>query len=274
MEPTNQPYDPAAGNILYAQQLEAEAAALGISVAKLLANRRNGAKSHGPVTPEGKKRSSLNSYRNGLTGQIVCKTEEELEAHQKFVSNLLGELAPAGPSETSLAISVAENLIRVHKIRALEDGIYAAGFRDLIDTIDTGHPETDAALAQSQTWLNHAKALALLSTYEVRIRRGLAQDRAELAAQQTARKAAYAEARQHAVELIEYAESRGETYQPEGDFVPAEKNGGFVFSRDRVRAFADRQDRFQVAKNYYQTVHHPKKLRESDAHRSEIDPAA
>ncbi len=45
-----------------------------ISEAKLLANRRNGALSHGPVTAEGRRRSSLNAYRNGLNGQIVCSS--------------------------------------------------------------------------------------------------------------------------------------------------------------------------------------------------------
>ena len=272
MDQTN--FDPAAENVAYAQQLESEAAALGISLAKLLANRRNAAKSTGPKTDAGKARSALNRYRNGITGQIVCKTAEELEAHQKFVSDMLAELCPIGATETSLAICIAENTLRVHKIRAIEDGIYAEGFRAQIDSIDTGHPETDAAIATSKTWLEHAKAIALLSTYEVRIRRGLSQDRDELRALQAERRAAYDEARQCAVELVAHAESKGELYHPGDDFDPPEKNGGFVFSRDRVLAFTDRQHRFEEAKTNFQRAHSPRKRSEPDPARSGVDRAA
>ena len=251
MDQEKTPFNPAAEVVAEARQLEAEAKALGISVVKLLANRRNAAKSTGPVTETGKKRSSMNSYRNGLNGQIVCKTAEELEAHQKFVSGMLAELCPMGESETSLAVAIAENTLRLHKIRAIEDGIFALGFRDHIGSIDTGHPETDAAMAQSQTWLENAKGFALLSTYAVRIRREIKEDRAEFRALQAERRARYDEARQHAVELVALAESKGELYHPGDDFTPAEANGGFVFSRDRIRDFADRQLRFEEAKIFY-----------------------
>ena len=274
MDETKTPFNPAAEVVAEARQLEAEAKALGISVVKLLANRRNAAKSTGPVTEAGKKRSSMNSYRNGLNGQIVCKTAEELEAHQKFVSDMLAELCPMGPSETSCAIAIAENTIRLHKIRAIEDGIYALGFRDLIDSIDTGHPETDAAMAQSQTWLNNAKGFSLLSTYAVRIRRELKEDRAEFRALQAERRARYEEARQHAVELVAHAESKGELYHPGDDFMPPEKHGGFVFSRGSVADFADRQLRFEEAKNFYHRHKNSKLDPASAPPRTKIDRAA
>jgi hypothetical protein len=70
-----------------------------ISEAKLLANRRNGALSHGPSTDAGRRRSSLNGYRNGLNGQIVCSAPEELAAFKSFCSEIQTELAPVGPSK-------------------------------------------------------------------------------------------------------------------------------------------------------------------------------
>src|SRR5215472_16868463 len=88
---------------------EAGPAKKPISEAKLLANRRNGALSHGPVTVEGKRRSSLNGYRNGLNGQIVYSTPEELAAFQSFCSEIQTYLDPVGAIEKFYAKSVAEN---------------------------------------------------------------------------------------------------------------------------------------------------------------------
>ena len=48
---------------------------------------------------------------------------------------------------------------RLQRARALENGIFADGFRRRIDQIDAGHPEVDAALARSQTWAEQAHNL-------------------------------------------------------------------------------------------------------------------
>jgi hypothetical protein len=48
--------------------------------AELKARGENATLSTGPRTPEGKKRSSLNAVRHGLTGQIVVHTREDQKA--------------------------------------------------------------------------------------------------------------------------------------------------------------------------------------------------
>src|SRR5215472_13805152 len=77
-----------------------------ISEAKLRASRENGAKSHGPRTEAGKRRSSLNAYRSGVHGQIVCATAEELEVFQKHTSDVLAEIEHSGPTENFLVSSI------------------------------------------------------------------------------------------------------------------------------------------------------------------------
>ncbi len=134
-----------------------------ISEAKLRANRANGAKSRGPVTEAGRRRSSLNATRSGLHGQIICGTEEELVVLQKHTSDVRTELAPIGPTESFLATSISDNMFRITRIRALEAGIFASGFRDNIDAFDAGHPEVDAALVASDTWMRQAAQIMLLS---------------------------------------------------------------------------------------------------------------
>src|SRR5580658_1335798 len=48
-----------------------------MTAAQLTACRENAQLSTGPRTVEGKKRSSLNAFRHGLTGQIVIHTPED-----------------------------------------------------------------------------------------------------------------------------------------------------------------------------------------------------
>jgi hypothetical protein len=199
-----------------------------VSEAKLAANRRNALLSRGAVSAEGKRRSSLNALRSHTHGQIVCLPAEELEVALKQTAAVRAEIAPVGPTEEFLANSIGENMWRINRIRAVEGGIFASGFRHNIDGIDAGHPEVNASLATADTWLQQAHKIMLLSTYESRLTSILRKDRAELAALQAARKEAHEEAMNQAEIFVEHAESKGETYEPGEDFTPASDHGGFL----------------------------------------------
>jgi hypothetical protein len=222
-----------------------------ISEAKLLANRRNGALSHGPVTPSGRRRSSLNGYRNGLNGQIVCSTPEELAAFQSFCSEIQTELAPAGAIEKFYAKSVAENMYRLEKARSLDMGMFANGHRDHVDEMHSGHPEADTALAASRTFLEQADAFKLLSGYEVKILRALEKHQAQLKALQTERKAAHERAAEQATQFVELAEAMEETYEPGEDFTPASAHGGFAFSQTEIDRRRVRAAHLRAARIYH-----------------------
>jgi hypothetical protein len=56
-----------------------------ISQAKLTANARNAKKSTGPVTKEGRKRSSMNSLKHGLTARMAMLPDENPTAfHERL----------------------------------------------------------------------------------------------------------------------------------------------------------------------------------------------
>jgi hypothetical protein len=222
-----------------------------ISEAKLQANRRNGSLGHGPVTPAGKRRSSLNATRSGIHGQIVCATAEELAILQKHTADVLAELTPVGPTETFLAVSISENMWRISRIRAIEAGIFATGFRENIDSIDAGHPEVDAALVASDTWMRQSKEIVLLSVYEGRLSRLIERNRAELKTLQADRKEARAKALNQAAIFVEHAENKGQIYDPGEDFQPASAHGGFVFSHPEVAGRRDRERRYKIACHYH-----------------------
>jgi hypothetical protein len=235
-----------------------------ISEAKLRANRENGAKSNGPVTAAGKRRSSLNAYRSGIHGQIVCATTEELEVFQKHTSDVLAEYEPSGPTENFFVSSISDNMWRIARIRALEAGIFANGFREHIDSMDAGHPEVDAALVAAGTWSRQAKELMLLSVYEGRLTRIMEKQRAELKAMQSERKEAREKAANQAALLVEHAEGKGEEYDPGEDFQPASAHGGFAFSQKEIDRRRERAAHVRAARIYRSEGKLPKRAPKMD----------
>jgi hypothetical protein len=221
-----------------------------ISQSKLLANQANALKSTGPKTEAGKKRSSLNATRSRLHGQIECLPAEDLAIYHQLLDEVIAEYNPVGPTERFHATSAAQSMWRLQRAAALEQGIFAAGFREKIDAIDSGIPEVDSSLAASATFLERAKELALLTTYETRIRRALEKDLAALKALQTERKAKHEEAVEQAVAFTKYAISRHEDYSPGDDFKPASAWGGFEFSEPEILRVIDRDIRYKFALHY------------------------
>ena len=89
--------------------------------------RANGAKSRGPVTPEGRARSSRNSVRHGLAAQpaapppssIVLPTESR-EDFQLLLDSYLAEFAPAPGVETELVEAMAATRWRLRRLSTIE----------------------------------------------------------------------------------------------------------------------------------------------------------
>src|SRR5919198_4265401 len=143
-----------------------------ISDKQLEANRRNAQRSTGPKTEEGKKRSTLNAYRHGLTGQISVRDDEEREAHDRFCDGIIQTLKPEGALEVQLAQSIAEDQWRLNRIRSVEDNIFALfQWKQWGNSVDDDHARFNAALDGAQSFLDHSKSFELLTTYETRLNR-------------------------------------------------------------------------------------------------------
>src|SRR5580658_4129411 len=184
--------------------------------AQLNARRENAQHSTGPRTAAGKKRSSLNAFRHGLTGQIIVHTPEDQEAFNKHCDGIREALAPVGALELDVAQAIAEDRWRLNRARALENSIFALGQTEHVPE-DSGNPELDTALAQGRTWIAHARELQLLSIYESRIRRSVERNTAELRALQRERKFAPLEAQ---LEHFINAQSEGGNDDPADDVSP------------------------------------------------------
>jgi hypothetical protein len=78
-------------------------------------NRANAQYSTGPKTAEGKKQSSLNALRHGLTGQIVVMPSEDLQAYQLHLKSFTDEYHPQGATEANLVQALADASWRLNR---------------------------------------------------------------------------------------------------------------------------------------------------------------
>ena len=201
----------------------------------------------GPRTPAGKRRASFNAFRHGLTSKVHVHTPEESEAFRAHCQAYQAELAPVGIQESDLVQLIAEDRLRLKRARSIESNIFAEGINQHAGETESGDEQIDNALAEGKTWVEQSKFLALITLYEQRINRAIEKNTAQLRALQTARREAYLKAEQEAVMITEYAEQRGEAYDPADDFLPASEHGQFVYSPAKISCILDRKFRLHQA---------------------------
>jgi hypothetical protein len=90
------------------------------TAAQKAASRINGAKSKGPITPEGKRISSRNATKHGLLAETVVLETENKELFFAMVNELLEEHQPATPTEEMLVKTIASAQWRRDRIWNLQ----------------------------------------------------------------------------------------------------------------------------------------------------------
>jgi hypothetical protein len=104
----------------------ARRAAVPVSNARAEASRKNGAKSRGPKTLEGKARSAQNALKHGLRAQkYVVLPEEDADEFAGLEAAMIEELAPVGALQTVLARRVAVAAWRLVRADRIEVELFA-----------------------------------------------------------------------------------------------------------------------------------------------------
>jgi hypothetical protein len=103
----------------------APCAAVSLSPTRAEASRRNGAKSKGPRTAEGKARSAQNALKHGLRAQkhVVLPGESATE-FAALEAALIEELAPEGALQSVLAQRVVAAVWRLERAERIEAGLF------------------------------------------------------------------------------------------------------------------------------------------------------
>jgi len=189
-------------------------------------NRANSQHSTGPKTEAGKKQSSLNALRHGLTGQIVVMPTEDLEAYQLHLKSFTGEYRPQGATEAHLVQALADTSWRLNRVAALETNLLTLGLTHASSAIFDATQQVQDAMSIVAALESQSKALANLSMHSQRLSRQFERTVIQLREIQKTRRAQEKQDLDHFLDVMEMIESEEETYDPSAD--------GFVFSEAQI----------------------------------------
>jgi hypothetical protein len=204
-------------------------------------NRANAARSTGPVSPEGKRRSSLNALRHGLTGQTVVLPEEDLAVYRNHCNQFHLELKPLVLLEGRAVQAIADTHWRLDRIRAMENNLFALAVEQSEDfSVD---PAIQTALAQAQSLETNGDLLTKLSLYEQRLNRTLEKAKAELKQLQAERAEAREKSLKEGAKIANLKEALNQPWEPKDD--------GFVFSLGDLDLWMRRQKLVEQAMDFH-----------------------
>ena len=136
-------------------------------------SRANGAKSHGPATPEGRARSSRNSLRHGFTAKAVVLEAESPEEYQALLDSFLDRFRPADAVEQELVETMAAARWRLRRLALIESTVLDNHMKKWAKFLDSqlANPSSEDRLAYSFKSLADGPTLSLLVRYEAGLTR-------------------------------------------------------------------------------------------------------
>jgi hypothetical protein len=124
------------------------------------ANRLNALKSTGPRS-EGKAITRLNAMRDGLTGQVITLSVEDLPIFEKLKAELIADLEPETVMEHKLASGIAWDTWRLDHLRSVEMNMYALGTAGNNGDSDYNGPVA-IAMSDAATFSKESSKFALM----------------------------------------------------------------------------------------------------------------
>ena len=191
-------------------------------------NQEKAQHSTGPKSAEGKRKSSMNALRHGLTGQIVVMPTEDLQAYQRHLESFTAECDPKGPIEAHLVQTLADTSWRLNRVAALETNLLTLGVASTSSPLVNAPQQIQDALAIAAALESQSKALANLSMHSQRLSRQFERTIDKLHDLQKLRRDREEQELENLLDVIEMYQRKGEQFDHSAH--------GFVFSESQINA--------------------------------------
>jgi len=144
------------------------------SILKIQSARANGARSRGPVTPEGRARSSKNAAKHGLASAAIVLSSESQEEFDQLLEAYITQFNPQTVVEADLVEQLVAARWRMERVWRIETALLDLEIAEQQDAVDQKFERIDdvarTALA-FRSLCDNSRALDLLSRYESQFRR-------------------------------------------------------------------------------------------------------
>jgi hypothetical protein len=135
------------------------------------AARENGKKSRGPKTLEGKKSSSQNALKHGLTAESHVLPGEPEEDFQELLQSHENTYHPANAVEKDLVDTMALARWRLRRMATLETSLLETGLALSKEDIDERFDDVSDQSRMAFAFKEQSKSLTLLMRYEASLTR-------------------------------------------------------------------------------------------------------
>ena len=149
------------------------------SQAQIEASRANGAKSHGPITPEGKQISSQNAVKHGLSARTVVLCHEDHALFEQLEQDYIDSLQPTTVLELHLVQRIAVAEWRMRRAWAVETALTDNSMTTHKAQDELENPNMDDDLRTGINYKRVEKELAAVQRAEARFERTQARALAE-----------------------------------------------------------------------------------------------
>ena len=139
------------------------------SDARSEAARRNGAKSNGPKTPEGKAISSMNALRHGMTAKAILLTNENPLAYTKLAAAYYEKFQPADDIERDLVDEMVIAKWRQRRDWSNEAALFDLEMDHQTKKVDAQYTKIDHACRYALAFkalADESTSIQLLTRYE------------------------------------------------------------------------------------------------------------
>lgn len=137
--------------------------------AQIEASRRNGARSNGPKTGEGKARSSRNAIKHGLSSnKIIVLAGESEAAWEEYQTHFIAKFQPRDFVEERLVIQMAVNQWRLERVWSLQTATVDEESATQEELVEAKYEEWDTALVHACSYNARKLDLKALDQYESR----------------------------------------------------------------------------------------------------------
>jgi hypothetical protein len=139
--------------------------------AQIRASRINGAKSRGPITAQGKRISSMNALKHGLTARTVVLCNEDHVLFEQLQQDYVDSLQPTNAFELDLVQRMAVAQWRIRRAWAIETALTDVNMIENRHQDESNNPELDQDLRLGLTHKRVAKDLTSVHLCEARFER-------------------------------------------------------------------------------------------------------
>jgi len=143
------------------------------SLRKIDSARANGAKSHGPITEEGRKKSSMNAIKHGLNARTPVLFNETDDEHAALLDSYVQDLQPAGTAEMAAVIDMVDAKWRQRRLLNIESEMFQRQMMKQKKEVDAAYESYNEVIEHTFAFqeLSESRGLAMVSQMESRFKR-------------------------------------------------------------------------------------------------------